>query len=129
MPHRSRLLVPLRHRNVVSPNCVGETRKGRSSWGGVLRSLSSAAGVPFVSGLLTCLAVRCCHNERGPRGLQSESYPARLNIDYPEKLDRVTTFFRLIWAIPIVIILSLLSATATSTVTVVTDAGETAVSY
>jgi len=81
--------------------------------------------VPFASGLLTCLAVRCCHNERGPRGLQSESYPARLNIDYPEKLDRFTTFFRLIWAIPIVIILSLLSGTPTSTVTVVTDAGET----
>jgi hypothetical protein len=39
----------------------------------------------------------------------SEQYAARLNIDYPEQLDRVTTFFRLIWAIPIVIIVSLLS--------------------
>lgn len=57
--------------------------------------------------------------------MQSESYPARLDIDYPEKLDRVTTFLRLIWAIPIVIILSLLSATADSTVTVVTETGET----
>jgi len=56
---------------------------------------------------------------------QSESYPARLDIDYPEKLDRVTTFFRLIWAIPIVIVLSLLSATADSTVTVVSETGET----
>ncbi|HVR31562.1 MAG TPA: DUF4389 domain-containing protein [Acidimicrobiia bacterium] len=52
------------------------------------------------------------------------SYPARLEIDYPEKLDRVTTFFRLIWAIPIVIILSLLTATASETVTVVTETGE-----
>jgi hypothetical protein len=50
---------------------------------------------------------------------------ARLEIDYPEKLDRVTTFFRMIWAIPIVIILSLLSATASETVTVITEAGET----
>lgn len=56
--------------------------------------------------------------------IQSESYPARLDIDYPESLDRFTTFFRLIWAIPIVIILSLLSASATSTVTVITDTGE-----
>lgn len=52
-------------------------------------------------------------------------YAARLEIDYPERLDRVTTFFRLIWAIPIVIILSLLSATASETVTVVTVTGET----
>jgi len=55
---------------------------------------------------------------------QSESYPARLDIDYPEKLDRLTTFFRLIWVIPIAIILSLLSATSSSTVIVVTRAGE-----
>ena len=54
----------------------------------------------------------------------SEQSDARLNIDYPEKLDRVTTFFRLIWAIPIVIIVSLLSAAATETITVVTEAGE-----
>ena len=43
---------------------------------------------------------------------QSESYPARLDIDYPEKLDRFSTFFRLIWAIPILIIAGLLSATS-----------------
>ena len=54
----------------------------------------------------------------------SESYPARLNIDYPEKLDRLTSFFRLIWAIPILIVLSVLSATSTSTMTVVTRTGE-----
>ena len=56
---------------------------------------------------------------------QSESYPARLDVDYPEKLDRVTTFFRLIWAIPIIIILSLLSATSSSTATVITETGKT----
>ena len=39
------------------------------------------------------------------------TYAARLQIDYPEQLDRVTTFFRLIWTIPIGIILALLAAT------------------
>ncbi|MGH8945269.1 MAG: DUF4389 domain-containing protein [Acidimicrobiia bacterium] len=51
-----------------------------------------------------------------------EPYAARLDIDYPEKLDRLTTFFRLIWAIPILIILGLLTATGNETV--VTDTGE-----
>ena len=55
---------------------------------------------------------------------QSEPYPARLDIDYPETLDRVTTFFRVIWVIPIGIILSLLYATASETVTTVSDSGE-----
>src|SRR5436190_17269073 len=36
-------------------------------------------------------------------------YAARLAIDYPEQLDRLTTFFRLIWAIPIVVVLSLIN--------------------
>ena len=54
---------------------------------------------------------------------QSESYPARLSIDYPEKLDRVSTFFRLLWVIPILVILTLLTATASDTVTVITDSG------
>ncbi len=55
--------------------------------------------------------------------IQQQPYRARLEIDYPEQLDRLTTFFRLIWIIPIMIILSLVSA-ATSW-TVVTDTGET----
>lgn len=41
----------------------------------------------------------------------TKSYPASLHIDYPEKLDRFTTFVRIIWAIPALIILSLLTAT------------------
>jgi hypothetical protein len=53
----------------------------------------------------------------------SEAYAARLQIDYPERLDRVTTFFRLIWIIPIGIILALL--TAAGTAERVTEAGET----
>jgi hypothetical protein len=51
-------------------------------------------------------------------------YAARLDIDYPEKLDRVTTAFRILWIIPIAIVLSVLSATAVSTTTVVTASGE-----
>jgi hypothetical protein len=51
-----------------------------------------------------------------------DPYAARLDIDYPETLDRATTFFRLIWVIPIVMILSLLTATGNETV--VTEAGE-----
>jgi roadblock/LC7 domain-containing protein len=57
--------------------------------------------------------------------LQSEPYAARLEVDYPERLSRLTTLFRVIWVIPIAIILSLLSATSTSTVRVVSQAGET----
>jgi hypothetical protein len=53
---------------------------------------------------------------------QSDQYPARLDIDYPEELDRLTTFFRLIWALPIVLVLSLLTATGNETV--VTETGE-----
>ena len=51
---------------------------------------------------------------------QSETYAARLDIDYPEKLSRLTTFFRLILIIPIVIIASLLTATGNETVISVT---------
>lgn len=40
---------------------------------------------------------------------KSVEYPARLQVDYPEKLDRMTTFFRPLWIIPIAIILALLS--------------------
>jgi hypothetical protein len=52
-------------------------------------------------------------------------YAARLEIDYPERLDRLTTFFRLIWVIPIVIVLSLLTATGNETV--ITSSGQTVV--
>ena len=43
-------------------------------------------------------------------------YPARLTIDYPERLDRLTTVFRLIWIIPIVIVWGVLTATGNQTV-------------
>jgi Domain of unknown function (DUF4389) len=54
---------------------------------------------------------------------EAENYAARLQIDYPERLDRVTTFFRPIWVIPIAIILGLL--TASGGTRVVTETGET----
>jgi hypothetical protein len=41
----------------------------------------------------------------------SAAYAARLNIDYPEKLDRMTTLLRVIWVLPIAVILSLVMAT------------------
>lgn len=56
---------------------------------------------------------------------QTDQYPARLTVDYPEKLNRLTTAFRLIWIIPIAIVASVLSATATSTTTtVLAETGE-----
>lgn len=42
-------------------------------------------------------------------------YPARLQVDYPEQLNRVTTLFRLFLSIPIVIVITVLSADATQT--------------
>jgi hypothetical protein len=51
------------------------------------------------------------------------AYPARLEIDYPEQLDRVSTLFRLFMVIPIAIVLGVLSANSTATWT--TETGET----
>ena len=57
---------------------------------------------------------------------KTAEYAARLEVDYPEKLDRLTTFFRIIWIIPIALLLGLVSGagqTVTNTVTV-NEAGE-----
>ena len=57
---------------------------------------------------------------------KTTGYAARLEIDYPEKLDRLTTFFRILWIIPIAIILGLISGvgeTITNTV-FLNEAGE-----
>jgi hypothetical protein len=43
-------------------------------------------------------------------------YPARLQVDYPEQHDRVTTLFRVVLVIPIAIVLGVLTAGATETV-------------
>lgn len=50
---------------------------------------------------------------------KTTGYAARLEVDYPEKLDRLTTFFRILWIIPITIILGFISGagqTITNTV-------------
>ena len=52
------------------------------------------------------------------------SYAARLEVDYPEELDRLTSFFRLIWIIPIGIIAGLVSPGMIVVNTVVNEAGE-----
>lgn len=56
----------------------------------------------------------------------TEMYPARLDVDYPEKLDRMTTAFRLLWIIPIGVILGLISGSGQSLTTTITvdEAGE-----
>jgi hypothetical protein len=51
-----------------------------------------------------------------------EPYAARLDIEYPDRLDRLTTLLRLIWVIPIAIVYSMLSATRNETV--ITQTGQ-----
>lgn len=53
-----------------------------------------------------------------------EPYPARLHIDYPQRLDRLTTLVRWLWAIPILVVLALLTAGASETVVVINETGE-----
>jgi membrane protein YdbS with pleckstrin-like domain len=54
---------------------------------------------------------------------EAETYAARLRVDYPDTLDRITTLLRVIWIIPIAIILTLISASGGTRV--VTETGET----
>ena len=54
---------------------------------------------------------------------QTDSYPATLDIDYPGQSNRLTAFFRLILAVPILIILSILSASGGETMS---ESGELA---
>jgi hypothetical protein len=39
----------------------------------------------------------------------AQPYAARLSIDYPERLNRLTTLLRLVWIIPVAVIISLIS--------------------
>ena len=58
--------------------------------------------------------------------VNNPNYAARLEIDYPEHLDRLTTCFRLVWIIPIAIILGLISGAGETirTTVVLNEAGE-----
>lgn len=49
--------------------------------------------------------------------MSGDTYPARLLVDYPERLDRLSTAFRLIWVIPILIVLSVLTANGGEVIT------------
>jgi hypothetical protein len=60
--------------------------------------------------------------EMNPVPTPSQLYPVRLDVDWPDELDRFTTFVRILWAIPILIILTLLTATGNETV--VTETGD-----
>jgi hypothetical protein len=42
-------------------------------------------------------------------GSNDAPYAARLEIDYPERLDRLTTLLRAVWIIPIVVLLNVVS--------------------
>jgi hypothetical protein len=42
---------------------------------------------------------------------QAAPYAARLTVDYPEKLDRLTTLLRLVWILPVVLLLSIVEGT------------------
>lgn len=57
---------------------------------------------------------------------EPQKYPARLQIEYPEKLDPLTTFFRWLLVIPISIVLALVSGGGLNFInsTTVTNAGE-----
>jgi hypothetical protein len=46
---------------------------------------------------------------------QSDPYPVQLSVDYPDRnLDRATTFFRWVIAIPIVIVITLVAGSSTN---------------
>jgi hypothetical protein len=55
------------------------------------------------------------------------TYPARLTIDYQEKLSRVTTIFRIILVIPILIILGILTSGSDTVIQTVNETGEVVV--
>jgi hypothetical protein len=40
---------------------------------------------------------------------KEETYPVKFDVEYQENLDRLTTFFRILWSIPILIILTVLT--------------------
>lgn len=42
--------------------------------------------------------------------LETDKYPVIYAIEYPEKVDRLTAFFRLLWSVPIIIVLCLLTS-------------------
>ena len=54
----------------------------------------------------------------------SAGYPARLTIDYPERLSRLTTLVRPLWAAPILIVYGVLTSSGSSRTVVVDESGD-----
>lgn len=52
------------------------------------------------------------------------TYPARLTIDYQDKLSRVTTIFRIILVIPILIVLGILTSGSDTVIQTINETGE-----
>lgn len=52
--------------------------------------------------------------------MSANAYPARLEVDYPERLDRITTLLRLILLIPVVLLLSLMNYVGNNVVVIPT---------
>ncbi len=59
-----------------------------------------------------------------PVSVRKHDYAARLDVDYPARLDRVSTAFRMFMIIPIAIVSAVLSAAAVSSVTVINQSGQ-----
>ncbi len=53
---------------------------------------------------------------------RQNNYPATLRVDYPKQLDRVSSFFRIFWAIPILIVIGVL--TSSGETTYITETGK-----
>lgn len=51
-----------------------------------------------------------------PMPAEARRSSARLEVDYPERLDRFTTLFRLIWVVPIAVVLGAITASGNQTV-------------
>lgn len=43
-----------------------------------------------------------------------DKYPVSFEIDYPDKLDRLSSFFRIIWSIPVLLLIGILSGDMSS---------------
>lgn len=52
--------------------------------------------------------------------MSADAYPARLEVDYPERLDRITTLLRLILVIPVALLLSLMNYVGNNVVVIPT---------
>src|SRR5438045_2324839 len=76
----------------------------------------TSSGVQSTTGTIDRAHPPAGPSRRSPMDTTPQLYAARLDIDYPDRLDRLTTLLRLIWIIPIVVIYSLLTATGNETV-------------